>query len=436
MAKRSELIFRFRKLANFSALLRVSEMYLKLDTTYFFQSSFFLGLKFAIQSIAGLIISASISRFAGPYIFGQFNLFIAIIGIISIVSLPGLNLALIQSTSRGYTSSLKYAFLGALKYSIIGIPAMLLVALYFFLRGDFAFSYSFLAISFIFPLIYSTNLFDYFLIGMKNYKKSFFLATVVSAITAISVVVAISFVKRIDILVLSYFLLPTISSLLITLKLIGSIKYKKKDEDLLRYGKFLTLTASLLPLIASYLDKIIVGHFLGVEQLAFYSVSQVFPENLKNMTKVLSFSLIPKISKMSGDNFLAAIRVHFVKLLIIGSFMATISWILLPLAIEIIFSKTYNYSIDLAKISSLSLVTYPLTNVILQKFLAHKNRSELTAYITLSNLTRIIIYIIFIPFYGLIGLVWGLVLYSFLNLFYLIVNLKLNFFKSTPRNVN
>ncbi len=426
---RSELIFRFRELANFSTFLKISEVYLKLDTTYFFQSSFFLGLKFVIQSIAGLIISVSISRFAGPYVFGQFNLFIAIIGFISIVSLPGLNLALIQSTSKGYTSSLKYAFLSSLKYSIIGTPLMLIVALYFFLRGDFAFSYSFLIISLIFPFIYSTNLFDYFLIGIKNYKKSFFFTTVVSTITAISVVVAIIFVKRIDSLLLAYFLLPTIFGLLITLKLIGSIKHKKEDEDLLRYGKFLTLTVSLLPLVSSYLDKILIGYFLGVEQLAFYSVSQVFPENLKNMIKVLSFSLIPKISTMSEDNFLTTFRVHFVKLLVIGVALSAILWIILPIAIEIIFSNTYNYSIGLAKISSLSLIMYPLTNVIQQKFLAHKNRLELTTYIVLSNLTRIIIYIIFIPFYDLIGLIWGLVLYSILNLFYLMINLKLNFLR-------
>lgn len=403
-------------------VLTDTQKYTGLDNVYFFNSSFFLGLKFFFQSLSGLIISVAFTRLSTTYIYGQYNLFISIISIIGLVSLPGLSLALTQSVSKGYYSSLKNAFLSSFKYSFLSLPFLLCIYLYFMFKGDIQFSYSFLIAAIFFPLLYSTNLFDYFLIGIKEYKKSAFYSFFISLLIVFTMVLSITlWPTNVNAIITTYLAASSVPALFVTFNIINKIKSKKRDFGLLNYGKFLTFTINLLPVISNYLDKIIVAYLLGVNLLAFYVVAQIIPENIKNLLKVLSSSLIPKLSLLNEEEFLMNFKRHFLKLILIGAALTFVSWILMPLAISIIFSNKYEGSIAMARVLSLTLIFYPSINTILQKLYAHKNKKNLTIFTIVTNLIKIVIYVIFIPIYGLTGLVWGLVLYSFINFLILLV---------------
>ena len=67
-------------------------------------------------------------------VFGEYQFVLSVLAIISILSIPGLNISLIRSVARGYEGDYKKVVKVSFKWSLLGVPVLLMVGSYYYLH--------------------------------------------------------------------------------------------------------------------------------------------------------------------------------------------------------------------------------------------------------------------------------------------------------------
>src|SRR3989344_1919293 len=79
---------------------------LGVDADYFMRSGVYGVIQQLVGLMSGLALAYIFGHFLSPAIFGEYNLVLSIVAVLTIVTIPGLNFSLLRSVSAGYDSSL------------------------------------------------------------------------------------------------------------------------------------------------------------------------------------------------------------------------------------------------------------------------------------------------------------------------------------------
>ncbi len=387
-------------------LLEKFQKSLKLDLRFFLKAGIFGSLSQASGIISGLIISYFFGHFASQKLFGDYNYILAVIGFLSILSLPGLDSYLIRSLGQkndsSFIRSAKYKFV----FSLIAVPILLGIAAYYFTVGQAFLAYSFIIAFIFFPLIGPVQLFNEFLTARKQFKEMALFSSLSSILTAIMICLAVFFSWSLPIVVAAYFLGIFIPSLFGFSYSLSRIKNNQsKDKSLLSYGLFMT-SLSVIPWSAAYLGQIILAVLLGTEFLSIFIVAHKIPLYIQKNLFVFHKPVTAKLASQTNKQHLETLSKHFWKLILLGVVFTLPIYFLSPYLIRFIFTDEYSLAIPLAQLMSLSVIPLPLTWALEDIMVFQKIKKPQFYASFIINLLRVGLYFILIPIFKLYGLIF------------------------------
>ena len=160
---------------------------------------------------------------------------------------------------------------------------------------------------------------------------------------------------------------------------------------------------SALNYITLYLDKILLFTFIGPAQLAIYSFAVLIPEQINNIAGNLNTLAIPKLTQKSREEIKANMMKKFWKLALLTGVIIVLYIIIIPYFFKIFFPK-YLSSVTYSQVFILTLISFP-ASLIGATFQAKMMKKELYLSKVIVHFSRIILFVILIPIYG----IWGLI---------------------------
>ena len=382
----------------------------QVDLAYIIKNEFWVYLKLGISLIIGLAVSVAFARLASKEVYGQYNFILAILAIASLLSIPGLNNAVLRSTARGNDGNYKQAVKTSFLWSLLGIPALLGIGAYYYYYDSQIIGICLMMSSIFFPFIYAPNTWDSFLVGKKRFDLTARYGIIQSSISAAAIIAILLLNANHLVLILATYLIT--SSFLTCLLYRRSLKYienKAKDDECQKYGYFLT-TANIVGTLAKNIDKILIGTLLGAPQLAIYAIAIVIPTAIKDLLKFVWAPFTPKISEQGiriGEVGRKIKRLILpLALMVLGG--SLLYWLFIDDIILLLFSSKYMEAGIYSKMLLLMiLASIPLSFLGAFTIAKKKTRSIVLGYHIFPFL-KLLIMFGFIYQWGIWGAVWGL----------------------------
>jgi len=269
----------------------------QIDLGYVIRNEFWVYFRLGVSLLIGLGVTIAFARLAPKEVYGQYTFILAILAIISLFSIPGLNHAVLRSTARGNEGNYEKAVKTSFLWSLLGIPALLGLGAYYYYFDSAIIGFGFMVCSVFFPFIYAPNTWDSFLVGKKRFDLRARWGITQSAIIAVAIISVLFLNAQNLVLILIAQLVS--SSCVACWLYFRSLKYIEnlsEDGECQKYGYFLTTTA-IVGTIADHIDKILIGVLLGAQDLALYAIAIVIPIRIKDLLKSAWAPFSPKISE-------------------------------------------------------------------------------------------------------------------------------------------
>ncbi|PKL74042.1 MAG: hypothetical protein CVV29_00320 [Methanobacteriales archaeon HGW-Methanobacteriales-2] len=419
--------------SQFSKLKEIMDNYSKkigIDLDYFIKNSF-LTILIQISNITlSLILTIFLARFTTKDVFGSYNFIISIISMLTIISMPGFNFTLIKSASRGKDGLYNKIFKLRFFWSLIGVPFLIFVGLYYFYFENQMIGLGLLLASIFFPFFDPPTIWVKLLQG----KKRFDLVTKNSII--------IIFIRTVTIIIATILgsgnIIPILIAFLIAHSSLNLLYYYKSknllinneiEEKWKKSGYKLTFV-ELSSYIYNYADKIIVGVILGPVELAIYVIATNIIYQIIGSIDQLLKVIYPKIFEMNSDSIIKSLKRFIFKftLLIVGFVFLLI--LILPTLIPLLFSSEYADAILLAQISTL-IIPFNILTYLSDPIIVAFNREDVLFKFRLIGICLYLsCYIILIIYLGLVGVVISSIIYymtlMLLQFFYIFRREKTN----------
>ncbi len=387
-------------------LLRKSEKYTKTDMVYLAKGGFWLSLGQFVSTAAAFLLAVAFANLLPKETYGTYKYILSLMGILSIFSLPGVNTAITQAIARGYEGSFYQAFKVKLKWGALGSAAALIMAIYYWLRANSDLSIPLFLTAIFMPLMQASQIYPSLLIGRKlfNWQTKF---SIIARLSSLGIMILALFLTDNLIWVIAAYLLS--NTLINTgLYILTKIKFKPNknvDPQIISYGKHLSVI-NIIGVVASYLDKLLVFHYLGPVELAIYSFAASPINQIKSAFKNIPTLVMPKLAQRSFKEIDAVLFRRLLKLFLLGGFITLFYILIAPYFYKIFFPKY----LDSVLFSQLLAITIALRLPI--SFLGAAGQSKLNlvpkSWLYWSAVPQIILIVsllLLVQTYGIIGVI-------------------------------
>jgi len=412
----------FDKISN---LLGFDSRYFLVNSFYTFFSTFFL-------TIFNFIIIILLTNYCTVEIYGQYTYILSIVSIFEVISLSGFQTAILESSSKGYGSSLKKGTYYRLIGSIFIIPINLILSFIFLNSGNAEFGWIFITLAFILPVMFPFINYMFYLNGIKQFKLNFYFS-IIELVVGVSLItlIIVFFQNNLYVIIIGRFLLLSVLYLGFWI-----LTYKKKskvdtikDEKFFKYGLFLS-GMNVLSMIFLNVDNIFIGTFLSFESLAIYSIAIKIPMTIILQMSFINQIVIPKLGEKKQDIILFTKKQISISI-ILGVVIVLILIISLPILIPILFSTQYTDSIIFSQIYSLGYIFYILDINIFNIFILERRQKAIVLVNLLFYCSFYILFPVLFYFFNLYGMILSRVLSMYLKILILII-----FYKHRKKKVN
>jgi O-antigen/teichoic acid export membrane protein len=380
----------------------------QIDLPYLLRNEFWAYLRFGAVAIIGLAMSVAFAR----EIYGQYNFILAILPVASLISMPGLRIAVLRSVARGNDGNYRQAVKRRFLWSLFGILGLLLLGIYYYLYSNQLVGICFMISSIFFPFIYATNTWDGFLAGKKRFDKVTQYSTILSSTNAAGVI-AILFWQpnNLVLIVVAYLFTLSLLTSLFYWRSLRYIENKAKDDECIGYGYFLT-TARIAGTIAQHIDKILIGILLGAGELAVYAIAIAIPNSLKDSLKTLWAPVHPKISEQEIKIGEIGVKIRKLvlplALILVGG--SLLYWFFIDDIILLFYSTKYIESTEYPRALLLMILASIPASFLGTFAVAKKKTRSIVLGFHIHPFLKLLIMFSFIYLWGLWGAVWGLIL--------------------------
>lgn len=379
---------------------------LGLDLTYFVENGFWVFLRQIIAAMCGLSLSIVFARVVSKEILGQYQLALSIISVISIFSIPGLNTAVMRSTARGndgdYKKAVRLSFLG----SLLGVPILFLIGVYYLFQNQ-ALGASLMLGAVFLPFLYAPNTWDYFFQGKSRFDLSTKYFSFLSVFNTLFIILVIFIFKNdLKLIFLSYLFSYALFNSLYFIKSLKFITNSNKDQEITKYGMFLT-KMKILELIANNIDKILLATILSPSALAAYYIISLLPVKAKNIFKPFANILFPKMAETKHPLFAILEDKKRVLYILCGLliFLTISFYFLIEPVNRLFFGEKYAKYFLLSRYYTILMLIFIPLNVLGRYVQAVRNYKILILTNAFYPIIQIIINFILIYKFGILGAV-------------------------------
>ncbi len=394
-------------------IARKSERYLKTDVVYLAKSSFWITFGQVITLGSSFILALLFARLVPKEIYGNYKYILSLIGLAAVFSLSGLSQGVLQSVARGFYGTFFEAVRLSLRWNSIMFVLLLSGGGYYLANGNDTLGYSLILASFTFPLIKTLEMYEPVLNGSRNFKKSMLFRGAVDVGTITATAISIFFTSNVVILVAVNLLTQVLLNAIFFRKVYISIFNKDKtiETETIRSSRHLSLQYTLSS-AASYLDKIIIFHFIGATGLAIYSFAIAMPQQIKGLVATIPFIATPKISERSLKESTKSVPRHFFYGLVFLIPIAILYIIFSPWLMKVFF-PAYVESVPYSQLFVLVILLMGNTSDIV---LTTQNKIKYRYILsTFGSVSQIILMLILVHPFKIYGIIWAYLISKYLS---------------------
>lgn len=273
---------------------------LELDLSYYLSGGSLLLFDQGIGMVTGLATTWCFSTFVPKAVYGAYGYIGAIVGMMSLIALPGVSQAIQRSAARGFDGAFAIGMRQRLKAGGVAGLLLLVLAMIFFVAGQSVNAKGALVAAVLFPFAYAMDDYRSVLFGKQRFGLYLALHTVLQIVVAAGTIAAILLSFSFPAILLANMVSRAAVNgawwALVQRKVIAN---RKVDEDFRRYGWNLSLVG-IVGGISYHLDRVIVGATLGLETMAAYELSFRLTEPLRSLGVFLNKLVFPRVVKVSG----------------------------------------------------------------------------------------------------------------------------------------
>jgi O-antigen/teichoic acid export membrane protein len=375
------------------------------------RDSFYIVTGKALSFLASFAVITIMGRFLPREIAGSYNYVMAVLAIVSIFTLPGMNNALTRAIGRGYDGSVDVMIKKRMHFGLLGSLVAIIAGILSYVYGNPTLALTFIIASLFVPL---TDTFSNFAINFWQGKKRFDRSATVGAIYYIGLAIL-----SIPIFILTKNIILIVTGVLVVQTIMGLLVYSnikkentKVDQESVKLGMHLTIMQAF-NILAINIDKVIVWALLGPSMVAVYTFAAT-PVSKANQMSPIGIISLPHLSNLTfTENVKRDILKKMYWLFYISIPLTLIIIILAPFLYKIFF-PLYPESAYIFQLLFISMVFSP-TLILKSALVAFQKTKEL--YITDVGLPsfRIVLMLLLAIKFGILGLVAGVLISSFLG---------------------
>lgn len=372
---------------------------------YLASGGFWLTTGQVISSLSAFSLAIAFANLLPPETYGTYKYLLSIAAIFSIFTLPGMNTAIARSVARGNEITICVATKTRVIWSFLGTLAAFAGATYYFINDNLELAIALAIIGAVLPFFDTLTTYNGQLTGKRAFKKQSIFHLLSQSVSTGSLVTALLLTNNVHLLLLAYFIPLAVTRFVLYKKITKTTSAGTPDRETITYGKHLSLI-SVLGVVASNIDKILLWKFLGPAQLAIYTFALAIPEQLKGPLKGVGDLAFPKFAAQTNEQIRKNMSSLWRKLALYAVGLVVISalYILAAPYIFKVFFPQYMESVLYSQIFSISLVT-SISAILLSKLEAQKKIKTQYIINTIHPLTQIILLVILIPLFGIFGAV-------------------------------
>lgn len=326
------------------------------DADYFVKGGGWLVLPILLSYPLGMVRTIVFARLATQDLLGQYTFILSIVGLTTVLSLPGINTALIETVARGNHGSLLVAMRARAKWGLLATGTVGLVAVYYARQNSLEFGIAIAAAGLFVPISAAGSCIMQFYTGTRRYARLSWLNIGLLLLRMIVLFALLWSKASIIWLVTGESIATALYYLVQLIPLSRRVKNEPRDDQMVALGRTLTW-ANSITIVTGQLDSLILGSYLGFSDLAVYRIATILPDNTKNLMKPSLDLILPKIAANPEKQInTRSTRRQLLMLLAINVLIVGAAIILLPFIIPLFYGSQYNRSIPLAQLLMLSLV--------------------------------------------------------------------------------
>ncbi len=375
--------------------------FLKLDLNYFLSGGLWLTLANLVTIIIGIILSAVLARVWSSEVYGQYIFLISVIGLLNALILPGMNQVLLQAISEKKDGTYLKVIAIVLKWSLLAIIPLSIIAVYFYLQSNLYLSLTFLILSLIFPIYYASSLYGPVFTGKKDFKRLSFYTFLVQLVNLGTTIIFLLSYPSFLLVIISSFLFTTLIQIYVSYVAYKSLNNKNTDQELIKLGYHISYSQSTI-LGADYFDRFFIPAYLGFSANAIYNFAILIPNQIHTFLKSSITLGQPKIAEHSTKNLRGVIiqKAILLELLILGLVLCYI--LLAPTIFKVFFPIYLDTAMPLSQLIAVGLLYFPsnLFGLGIIKLRSHKYSYFINITYAISN---IVIVLVFVSLWGLTG---------------------------------
>jgi O-antigen/teichoic acid export membrane protein len=377
-----------------------------IDLDYYVRGGGLLFLDYAATTAFGLLTTYCFTSFTSKDLYGSYSYVQSILGLAMLFALPGVENAVLRSTSRGFDGALVKGVALRLRFSVLGTLALWGAAVVFHVTGKREFAVACLASGVVFPGLYSFTDFRPYLRGRQWFRR--YLAygvgsTVIGAATTIGAVLA-----RLDFtgILLANLVGRVVGTAVFTARLVPMLRNRDVDPEFVPFARNLSALA-VLGTIVYHVDKLLIGTFLDMGTLAVYKLAWTLTEPIRTLGVFLSYLTFPRLVKAAGrpvyERFRRRVPIALALLVPVGVGSALV----LPVVIRVLFPAYADATALLNWMIAGSCLAIAL--IYLDTFYVSQDRLQRVYYVNnvVRNAVMIALMAAMIRPWGALGVIWA-----------------------------
>ena len=366
-----------------------------------------------IQLGAGLVATYFLARSMSLESFGEYNMILNAIGVLTIFSLSGLNNSIMQAVARGYAGTYRATVPIAFGSSFLASAVLIVLGGWYYREGHLQLAQGLLIAAFLFPLTHGLVQWKGVIIGNAKFGRLLFHDGLSSIMTyGLIVAVVLLYPGQYVLPIVIALIIPGIYNVLLTI-----LSYHRIPRDApvetanVRYG-IQTSVFSSLGAIGSNLDRLLLFFFLSPTALALFVAAGRLPDLLSGAMQDVSAVLAPRLAKY--ESYTERLDRVFVLLsLIYGTAIVVLAFTAMPGLVVFLFGDAYADAVPYAQALTCSVAIGYLANLRFRYIRSQIDARSFRDITLISSAVRLAAFVILVPPFGLVGAVIASFIYRF-----------------------
>jgi len=369
-----------------------------------------------------LVNSVIFARLAEKELYGQYLFVLAMFGLFSLVSIPGVRAVIFKDVARGYDGVYRKGTRFSFLWSLVGVPILIITGVLVYLFKAKILGICLISCAVFFPFMMSLQNWMLFLKGRSNFSGLTIYNSIQLFVNLAGVTAAIVFSGKLILIMLIYFLVNSGFNIFYHFRALGSLKNNELDLSWKRQSYALTVL-EFSTLVFGRIDTVLMGALLSIDQVAVYGL----------VTKSIGvlFEVITSTMEGIGPELFKSKKItvrYFYKFFLLSFLIPVILYPIIKYPIIFLYTRKYSEVVAYSQVCLAAVPFYFLNLVATYFMIKHKLDKEINFSRIVSLAVVLVLYAILIPLYG----IWGGVISS---IFYFIIQMTLNLFLLKIRGI-